>query len=149
MITDHIRNAALYTQQYAGLGAGFAFIQAFQAQTQPDGRYELSQDGYAVVQTYKTAAADDKLWESHEKYLDLQYVVQGKELISCADVKTMHVHSAYDAETDSTLYDGQGRTNVGLSDGYFAVFFPDDAHKPGCDWEKTHAVRKIVVKIKI
>ncbi|MDD2630188.1 MAG: YhcH/YjgK/YiaL family protein [Limnochordia bacterium] len=33
--------------------------------------------------------------------------------------------------------------------GAVAVFFPRDAHRPGCMWDETETVRKTVVKIKV
>jgi len=40
-------------------------------------------------------------------------------------------------------------TALHLSQGSVAVFFPEDAHKPGCIWGKAQEVKKAVVKVKV
>jgi len=36
-----------------------------------------------------------------------------------------------------------------MTDGCYAIFFPEDVHQPGCQMGTPEAVKKIVLKIKV
>jgi YhcH/YjgK/YiaL family protein len=36
-----------------------------------------------------------------------------------------------------------------LTPGSFALFYPEDAHKPNCAWDAPERVRKVVVKVRL
>jgi YhcH/YjgK/YiaL family protein len=54
---------------------------------------------------------------------------------------------SYDPKRDVLFFDEAVGSPVAVESGCFAVFFPEDAHKPGCLLEKALAVRKVVVKV--
>ncbi|WP_369461599.1 YhcH/YjgK/YiaL family protein [Thermoclostridium stercorarium] len=61
----------------------FRFIREFHQNEKEDGRYEIDgNDVYALVQSYTTLPSDQCKWESHDKYIDIQYIVRGKEIIA-------------------------------------------------------------------
>ena len=91
--------------------------------------------------------------EAHEKYIDIQYVAEGEEKFFFADKKIFKITEPYNAEKDVEFYDSadfekseSAEASV-LKAGEFAVFFPDDAHKPSLHTGKQHAVKKILLKI--
>jgi YhcH/YjgK/YiaL family protein len=53
---------------------------------------------------------------------------------------------AYSAERDVAFYTGQGDW-LTLAAGMFAVFFPQDVHRPGAQAGPPTVVKKVVMKV--
>lgn len=82
MIMDKIENWNLYFSKKSNLYPGVEFILKQINEDIQDGRYEIKDnDVYAMVQSYRTDALENKKLESHRRYIDIQYIVSGKELI--------------------------------------------------------------------
>jgi YhcH/YjgK/YiaL family protein len=146
MIIDHIKNAA----QYAGLGkriqAGLEWLAATDFSVMAPGRYELDGNNlYALVQTYDTRDPALGKWEAHRRYIDIQYVVSGREKMGYAEISTL-VGSGYDAEKDFQLLVGEGDF-LTCGPGTFILFAPQDAHMPCLAADKPQTVTKVVVKV--
>lgn len=149
MIVDHLKNYTMYLSVNSNMSKGFEFIRKYLENELPEGRYEVDGENvYAMVQSYETTPEKDKKWEAHKEYIDLQYVVCGKETIYWTHEKTLVPCAEYNSEKDYTLYEGPEGTGVKLSNGYYSILFPEDAHKPGCIWDEKQTIKKIVVKVK-
>ena len=124
------------------------FIRNF-SEAGADGRYEIKgQEIYATIQSYETLLASDKKIESHKKFIDIQYVRSGAEVIGWLPAAGLAELSAYSEEKDVLFYHpADAITPVIMVPGTFAVFFPQDAHQPGCIYRQVGPVRKIVVKV--
>jgi YhcH/YjgK/YiaL family protein len=114
-------------------------------------RYDIDGNNlYAPVSEYLTKNEEDARYEVHQKYIDIQYVVSGKELIGVAPMlQKRDVLEPYDGSKDVeflTVTNGENR--LAKSDRFF-IFFPEDAHRPGLKDGENSPVRKIVVKVKI
>jgi YhcH/YjgK/YiaL family protein len=149
MILDSIDHANSYT----GLGPGFAkvfhFLQTSDIATRPVGRYELDGDRlFMIIQEYDTRLRADGLWEAHRRYIDLQHVLAGVELMGRADTASLQVRKPYDEASDVGIFDGEGDF-VRVGAGEFTVFFPHDAHMPCLAAPDPAPVRKVVFKIDI
>jgi YhcH/YjgK/YiaL family protein len=104
-----------------------------------------------MLQGYETKPAEGKKFEAHRRYVDIQYVVSGAERIGHAHTAGLRVVQPYDPETDCALYDppaGTG-TDLVLCAGAFAIFWPHDAHRPGCALGAPAPVRKVVLKVEL
>lgn len=126
----------------------FNWLQSYNLST-TDGRYEIDGPGLiAIVQRYETARADAKKWETHRVYGDIQYMVEGSELIGYAVRDNLVVRTPYSPEKDAEFYDTPDRPTSGvvLSAGSFAVFHPEDAHQPGVMIGQPAVVHKVVMK---
>ncbi len=116
-----------------------------------DGEYPIDGDKvFARLSHYTTEPKEAKKPESHNQYIDVQYLAEGTEKIyytaKDADKKVIE---DYGAGKDLLFYADVGEKDaVTLGGGVFAVFFPWELHRPGC-----HAVpggcpvQKIVVKV--
>ncbi len=149
MIADNIRNAALYY----GMGPGFEKALRYLAETDfsrcAPGRVDLDGNAlYAVISEYTTKPVSDASWETHRKYIDLQYLAAGREQIAVADLQALTPAADYDETKDCQFFRGSG-WNLPLNGGTFAVFFPHDAHMPGIADGAPAMVRKVVVKIRV
>lgn len=118
-----------------------------------NGRYVLDGEKmYANVENYTTADRSTKKPEAHNKYIDVQYLDKGTEKIyfapRTADVKVVE---DYAEERDLLFFENiEEKDYVVLNAGDFAVLFPWELHRPGCNAEnEPSAVQKIVVKIAV
>lgn len=150
MIVDRLENRRLYESLTHGIRLGFEYLEAFDPAT-PDGRYAIEGDRvFALVQGYETGPSAERLFEVHRRYIDLQYVVEGRERILRSPRMGLHVETLYDAGRDAEFYhDPPASSSVLLGPGEFAILYPDDAHKSGCMAGGRDPVRKIVVKIDV
>jgi len=114
------------------------------------GKYEIEGSSiYALVQAYQTAPKAEKKAEAHGKYIDIQYIAQGNEVIGFAPFSPeSEVKENLLEQKDAIYYKSvKGEMELIMSDGMYAVFFPDEIHRPGCNYEGGGQVKKVVVKI--
>jgi YhcH/YjgK/YiaL family protein len=118
----------------------------------PDGRVEIEGNNvFAIIQRYETHEADVPTFEYHRKYIDVQYLVSGEEIIGWTPAERITITAPYDAEKDVAFGDmAAGKwTPVYLQTGQAAVFWPEDGHAPKLAAGAPSAVMKIVVKIAV
>jgi YhcH/YjgK/YiaL family protein len=150
MIIDQLSNSGIYEGLSAGLASAFDFLRRNAGSPPPEGRYEIDGDRiYALVQRYLTRPADGQKSESHRKYLDVQYVASGREAMGWAQKGALEPDGEYDAQKDRILYKDGPAAMLPCPEGTFAVFFPDDLHKPCCALGESCPVVKIVVKVRL
>lgn len=124
----------------------FAYLRNTNLATVPVGKYPLAGDSVFVSVTYgPDKAFDSTKWESHRKYIDLQYIAAGKEKIGVADVGKATVVMPYNDAKDVANYTAEGTFYVADPSQFF-LFFPQDAHRPNIRVEDGN-VRKVVIKI--
>ena len=150
MIKDSLANAALYTAVHPRFQQAFDWLAAHAGSGMPAGRTEI--DGAALValsQRYDTRPFDCRAFETHEKFIDIQYVVSGCERIVLGDPKSMAAVAPYDAAKDIAFFAGRGSAET-VRAGEFLVIWPHEAHAPGCDpGPEAAAVHKIVLKVAV
>ena len=88
------------------------------------------------------------LAEAHRKYLDIQYIVKGKEVMGWAPVDACTIDGEFSEEHDYALYSGDFRY-VTIGEGMCYVAFPEDAHMPACHLDVPNDFVKIVVKLAV
>jgi len=150
MILDTMKNHELYHNLHTQFEAAFAFIEKAVAEELPVGKYEL--DGtalYAFIQEYASKLPQDGKLEGHRNYIDIQYIVSGKERIDLVDIAKAQEKTAYDPVKDVQFYQDTGIAGTyRLEAGDYGIFFPQDLHKPGLQAQGiSEPVKKIVVKI--
>ncbi len=149
MIFDTPKNASRYFSENSLFRQGVAFIEKALSDGIPDGRHDLAGDAcYAMVQRYETVPAAGKRPEAHRRYADIQAVIEGEEIIEWLPSAGLEIDSPYVKENDITFYrNAPSATRLPMRPGLFAVFYPEDAHTPGCAVSAPATVRKIVVKV--
>jgi YhcH/YjgK/YiaL family protein len=148
MIVDKTDNLKLYTRLDSKFQKAFAFITDPELMLLDNGKYEIDGDNvYAVVSEYKTKNEIDGRFEAHRKYIDVQFVAKGTELIGYAPFKLQEIVSEYNMEKDIVFFSGD-KSFIKLDHGMFAVFFPNELHMPGIKSTIQEDVKKIVVKVK-
>ncbi|MFT8315288.1 MAG: YhcH/YjgK/YiaL family protein [Clostridium sp.] len=151
MILDKLENIDLYANVNSNFEEAFKFLKDNDLEKLTDGKHEIDSDKvYASVQSYTTKNNSENKWESHEKYIDIQFIVKGKETIAWSPIDQLIVQEEYSKEKDVTFYrEGSYSSKINLKENYFCILFPEDAHKPGCVFDEEINVKKIVVKIKL
>ncbi|BEV71665.1 MULTISPECIES: YhcH/YjgK/YiaL family protein [unclassified Paludibacterium] len=135
-LPDALRNAL-------GLLTDFALL--------PPGHYPI--DGtrlFALVQEMETGYAEERLFEAHARYLDVQYLVSGVERIGYLPRGSeVRLHEDRLEESDIALYDSpQAASELLLTPGMYAVFEAGELHRPCCAVASPAPIRKVVLKLR-
>ena len=114
-------------------------------------RYDIDGDNlYAPVSEYLTKNEGDAKYEAHRKYIDIQYVIKGVELMSVAPISMKkEVITPYDGAKDVEFMTVKQSTEYKATPDRFFIFFPSDIHRPGVKAGDNSQVRKIVVKVRV
>ncbi len=112
------------------------------------GKYVIYGDNvYASVTEDSTKDFNKTNWESHKKYIDIQYVINGEEKIGVFPVSKSMVIKEYDEKKDAANYSAEGKL-YSTKSGTFFIFFPSDAHRPNITPGGNKPDKKIVIKVK-
>ncbi len=116
----------------------------------PEGWIDLGEGVRASVQRYVTSPAEELSFETHERFYDVQYVVEGQEYMGVASRDGLKAKTPYDADNDVTFYEDPDLPGqVLLRKGEYIILAPEDAHKPRCAAGEPAPVVKIVVKVPV
>ena len=148
MVIDKIENYRLYSKLAKRLAKGFEFITETDLVTIESGKHQIDNDDvFAIVQEYETKEEKDCVLEGHHKYIDIQYVIQGVELMGFTPL-TNQISVEENLEKDYTFYKGE-TSMLRVEEGMFTIFFPEDLHRPSVKADEISKVKKVVVKVKI
>ena len=147
MIFDRLENI----NNYKGLGRVYTALK-FMAETDfkniPIGKYELDGSNiYYMVQKYDTNP-DKTIAEAHKKYIDIQFIVSGEEVIAVAPIQTEKKLTEAKEEKDVWFYECKTQAVI-LKDGDFMVLYPSDLHLPGKAVNEPSEVLKVVFKVRV
>jgi biofilm protein TabA len=151
MIVDRIENAYLYLPLHKGFKRAFAALSDPTLAQKPDGRYSVDgEDVYYIVQHYTTKPIDQGRFESHRKYIDIQALLAGQEMLGYAPTAGLEVVEPYSEEKDIMFYRvGTIIAQTRLEPGLFCLLYPHDAHLPSCQIACPAEVHKVVFKIRV
>lgn len=103
---------------------------------------------FMIIQEYDSVDREGRYLEAHRKYIDLQAVISGKEYIGWAELEGLTVQSEkYSEGGDIAFYNEEPTLWLPMTEGYFTLLFPQDAHMPCIKIDKQEKVKKVVVKI--
>lgn len=152
MILDKHDNMKMYKGLSARLDKALELLESGELESRQDGRYEFEGDElYCLVLHYPTKPLDEGRLETHRKYIDVQYMVSGAELMGYTPLSDkLEVAEEYDPEKDFIFYEAPEEMSIiDLRERMFAVLFPDDAHMPGRHMDTPEDVFKIVFKVRV
>ena len=149
MIYDKIKNIALYKGLSDDIYAGLKYLKDLSPDIAP-GTYEINPRVKAFISEYTTKPENENGYEAHRQFIDIQYLISGKERIKCLPLEYLKETKAYSAENDAAFYEENGvkPSDLLLGNGYFTIFFPQDAHMPCLSVEAPSKVKKVVIKVK-
>ncbi|QIW16643.1 hypothetical protein A4G20_10040 [Pasteurellaceae bacterium RH1A] len=151
MFFGHI-NHVDFRQYPAAIGRALRYLQETDLAAIPAGRYDLEPEKmYVQVLDLTTKPDEEILPEVHRNWIDVQFLQSGVEKIAVSvDQGKYQVATPYDAERDIAFYtQGENEAYLTFRAGNFAVFFPQDAHRPAIADGQPSAIRKVVVKVAV
>ncbi|GEM_PF-355514 len=120
-----------------------------QAGTLPEGRHELENGMFAIIREYETGKPEDKRFESHSQYADVQYMLTGVENVHFGTLAELPVMEDKIKEEDVRFHSeprNEAVQCIKLIPGNYIIFMPADVHKSEC-FAGSKFVKKCVVKI--
>lgn len=150
MIIDSLDNAEKYFCAHPLFKRAFEYIRSQNLQTMEIGKYEIEGDNLkAIVSNKKGMTAEESTakFECHDQHIDIQVCIEGREKLgwkprnNCTDQK-----GDYNPEKDVVFYNDKPDMFFHLTNGQFAIFFPEDVHAPMIGEGE---IKKMVVKVKI
>lgn len=152
MLTGNIKNIAdIYPYLNVSLQKALTYISNTDFTKIPKGEYEIEgRNLFFRVNTYTTEPKEDRRPERHLKYIDVQFLAEGRETVWYTPYRKDCVEIENNAEANDVIFyaDAGEKNAVTLSSGDFAIFFPWEIHRPNCSTpEGCTAVKKIVLKV--
>lgn len=145
---DKIEFARQYHLNKKYWDEAFAYLKNTDLNTLAKGKYPIDGDNvFASVTTDSTKNFEKTNWESHRKYIDIQYVITGEEKIGAYPVSKATVTKPYDEKKDAANYSADGKLYL-AKPGTFFIFFPSDAHRPNITTGGNKVDKKIVIKVR-
>ena len=112
------------------------------------GNVALSDGNKILVQEMDTKSPEGKLCEAHKNFLDIQYVVEGEEVVGWAPLETLTLDGEFNTAKDKGMYAGDCDF-MDIRAGYCYVVFPEDGHMPGSHLTEAKQYKKLVIKLKV
>jgi len=153
MITGDIHHLEAYEKQLPPfIRQCLSAIRDFDFNSVSDGKYELC--GCTMsVESPATEPEEERKLEGHKKFIDIQFEIKGRE-------EWIGVESIFDSPRALESYEDRDlyffeshrekESKVYFTEGRFAVFFPEDLHRPLCQGRKGKEIlRKAVMKVPV
>ena len=117
-----------------------------------EGEYAIAgEDVFVRVLSYKTKKEEECRIEAHNRYVDIQSTISGEEGIQIYKREMLETEYAYSEKKDVVFFrktaDPSAKINV--TEGTFAMLFPDEAHQPEISFNgECPFIKKFVIKIR-
>lgn len=146
MILDKLENCSAYLKLHPHFAAAFRFLREEPLDSLPAGRRELVADVlYANVDHVVGRGREGAVLEVHRRFIDIQYTLSGEEEIGWRDLGACRRWvEPFDESRDIGFLSDKPLAWFAVPPGYFAIFFPEDAHAPLAG---QGALRKVIMKI--
>jgi len=113
-------------------------------------KIELDEENFVLEQAYNSKDRESCFFESHRKYIDVQFILGGEEIIEVSNINHLGVSLDYSEELDFIKYqDKKECSSIVLKAGDVAIFYPQDAHMPCIKVKESIKVVKAVVKVSV
>lgn len=149
MVLDKIENANIYFGISDRVKIALEYILKTNFSELENGTYNVVEgEVFAIVNRYETTDAKLEKSESHRKYIDVQYIYEGEELLGYVLKNNQPSYKKYNNGEDFELFDTE-MDLIKFNKGMFAILYPNDLHAPGIHIDHPKNVTKIVVKVLI
>jgi YhcH/YjgK/YiaL family protein len=150
MIFDNIANRKTYYSLGKRIQKALEFVSENDFSGFQSGKYSmLGEEMFFLINDYNTKKEEYCILESHKKYIDLQYMIKGVEMIGITLFSDQQIIEEYNSDKDYTIYKPSDLSYVLLNSGEFTLFYPNDLHMPGMKVKEELKIKKVVVKILI
>ena len=151
MIFSSIKNGDVFEKYPAAIQKALEYLKGHDFTSMEPGVYEIQgREIYAQVFDAQTVPMEEKRAESHEKYLDVQFLASGRERLGFTKNTGDYKVAERIAERDLIFYESvENEGFIESRPGCFCVFFPSDIHRPEVISGEPMKVRKVVVKVSV
>nr|WP_326184682.1 YhcH/YjgK/YiaL family protein [uncultured Oscillibacter sp.] len=148
MLYGTLKHLDTYQGIHPGVMRGLELLRDTDFSKLADGRHDVDGDDlYFSLQSYETRPVND-MPESHKKYVDIQYLISGRERMGVAPLEDMT--EVVEGHPERDVWRHRGPTDTILVTGdRFVVFWPEDAHAPCIAVDGPERCRKCVVKVRV
>lgn len=111
----------------------------------------LDEHCFVLEQAYISKNKEDCFFESHKKYIDIQYMVKGNEIMDVTHIDNLEIIKNYDEKTDFIKYENKcdDISSLLIGENELAIFYPTDAHQPCIKVDDSKLIYKAVIKIPV
>lgn len=150
MVSDKNDNNSFYASLSKDIQIGLEYLRDVDYDID-NGIYEINPRVKAIVSEYTTKENNENGYEAHREYIDIQYLIEGEEVVNSQPLEYLNEVRAYNKESDAAFYKKTGKKpqELHLGNGYFAILFSQDGHMPQLCVNKPMMVKKIVIKVEI
>jgi biofilm protein TabA len=145
MIIDKIENISLYEKiipELKEIQKEIKNIKEFKV-----GKYEID-CGFIMMQEGITKNILEGDFETHNKYIDIQILIEGSEILVWNEKSDLFEKQIYNQEKDVTYFkNGSYENNIKITPGIFYICFPQDGHKAVRHLKTPTRYKKIVIKL--
>jgi biofilm protein TabA len=131
-------------QAYQAIHKAISIIESGEIDNLSIGRHELTEGIYVSVLEYDTK--EKGLFESHHKYIDIHYPLNGSEIIEIADEELLDITEQYNEKDDYVLGNAEGLRYLIKAKHPFVVM-PGEAHLPGLMVDRSIRIKKAIIKV--
>ncbi|QGY41643.1 DUF386 family protein [Pseudodesulfovibrio cashew] len=148
MILDVLENADAYVAMNPHFTKAFAFLRQPGLDRLAEGRHEVDGENvYAVVAMGPGRKPENALIETHDRYIDIQFVLKGMDTIGWKARKDLGpATEASDPRSDVAFYPDAPSVWTPVGPGMFGIYFPEDGHLPMISEGELH---KVIMKVAV
>jgi YhcH/YjgK/YiaL family protein len=149
MILDHINNAGRYKSLGPLFEKAFDFIASTDLTLLSPGKHLIEgEDLFVILMEYETKDPADCIMERHQKYIDIQLMLRGEELMGVSTFSGQAPTTPYDESKDAAFFRPVYDSLLKVQQGHFTIFFPHDLHMPSMKSVHAEKILKAVFKVK-
>lgn len=150
MILDSVAHAQQYLSLHPLFAKAFDFLKNTDFQKLELGKHIIDGDRlFVIYMEYETKALADCIMESHRKYIDIQVMIEGEELMGISALDGQIPTTPYDAERDAAFYEKKYDALFKVKEKHFTIFYPHDLHMPSMKVESVQKIKKAVFKVAV
>lgn len=111
-------------------------------------KIEIDENCFVLEQAYLSKNKEDCFFESHKKYIDIQYIFEGEEIMEVENIKNLVITNEYDSQLDFAKYSQTPKSSIlKIRKNELAIFYPKDGHMPCIKIDNNIKIIKAVFKI--
>lgn len=130
--------------------AAIDYIESMDKSELKPGIYVVNDNFYYIVQEYMTGQTRECHLESHRKNINIQWILQGEEIVEIADCARLCVEKDYDTESDVMFWRRPERTAESmLRKNSYIVIYPETAYMAHSVIGIPEKIKKIVARVKV
>jgi len=150
VIFDHISNLETYRSVDADIYAGLRYLSSLEPSIAL-GEYRVNENVLAIVSSYATKEGNEGRYEAHRHVIDVQFPIVGLEGVEWSTLDGMKQVADYDPAKDRAMFsEPVNKTELTIGGGFFAIFWPKDAHNPQRAVKgKSETIKKVTLKVKV